>query len=330
MIDAPVATVEDVDRGVIHIAPSRNLLGHDSIIHEAKKPKAKALKEDKVARPPNAFILYRQHHHPLVKASHPKLHNNQICKFAHQRSDGLANSSSAVILGTQWKNETESTKARYISLAQKLKVKHFLEHPDYQYQPRKPSEKKRRMTRRKAAALAESEQAESSSSANMASALGETQSSAEQSTAMIPDLPKTLGGNVVLELGDETMDDEDFAAVLEKYNQSISPANTLTTVAVGNNGKPAVFYDEPSEPAQSDANFYSSVFDYNPFAGNEELAEEMQGMTTGEEGFQAMMAALSPNAQQTTFDEQNESFFDAELARDAELGSWCTVFEKKA
>lgn len=330
MIDAPVATVEDVDRGVIHIAPSRNLLGHDSIIHGAKKPKAKALKEDKVARPPNAFILYRQHHHPLVKASHPKLHNNQICKFAHQRSDGLANSSSAVILGTQWKNETESTKARYISLAQKLKVKHFLEHPDYQYQPRKPSEKKRRMTRRKAAALAESEQAESSSSANMASALGETQSSAEQSTAMIPDLPKTLGGNVVLELGDDTMDDETFAAVLEKYNQSISPANTLTNVAVGNNGKPAVFYDEPSEPAQSDANFYSSVFDYNPFAGNEELAEEMQGMTTGEEGFQAMMAALSPNAQQTTFDEQNESFFDAELARDEELGSWCTVFEKKA
>lgn len=241
----------------------------------------------------------------------------------------LANSISAIILGTQWKNETESTKARYISLAQKLKVKHFLEHPDYQYQPRKPSEKKRRMTRRKAAALAESEQAKSSSSANTTSASGETLSNTEQSTATIPDLPKTLGGNVVLELGDETMDDETFAAMLEKYNQSIPPANTPNAIAARNDGKPAVLYDEPSEAAQSDANFYSSVFDYNPFAGNEELQEEMEGMTTGKEGFQAMMAALSPSAQQTTFDEQNESFFDAELAREAELGQWCSLFDNR-
>lgn len=239
---------------------------------------------------------------------------------------GLANSISAVILGTQWKNETENTKARYINLAQKLKVKHFLEHPDYQYQPRKPSEKKRRMTRRKAAALAESDQAKSSSSADTTSASGETPSSAKQSTAMIPDLPKTLGGNVMLEFGDETMDDEAFAAMLDKYNQSIPPANTPITAAARNNGNPVVLYDEPSEAAQNDANFYSSVFDYNPFAGNEELAEEMQGVTTGEEGFQAMMAALSPSAQQTTFDEQNESFFDAELAREANLGQWCSLF----
>lgn len=242
----------------------------------------------------------------------------------------------AVILGTQWKNETESTKARYIGLAQKLKVKHFIEHPDYQYQPRKPSEKKRRMTRRKAAALAESEQAESSFSANTTSASGETPSSADQSTAMIPNLSKTRSGNVVLELGDDTLDDAAFAAMLEKYNQSIPTANTPNAVAARNDEKPAVFYDEPSEAAQSDANFYSSVFDYNPFAGNEELAEEMQGVMTGEEGFQAMMAALSPNAQQTTFDEQNESFFDAELAREAEhgqeaeLGEWCSIFETAA
>ena len=234
----------------------------------------------------------------------------------------------AVILGTQWKNETESTKARFISLAQKLKVKHYLEHPDYQYQPRKPSEKKRRMTRRKAAALAESEQAQSSSSASATSA-GGTLSSAKHSTTMAPDLPKTLGGKVVLELGDENMDDETFAAMLEKYNESIPPANTPATVAARNNGKPVVLYDEPSEAAQTDANFYSSVFDYNPFAGNEELAEGMEGVMTSEEGFQAMAAALSPSAQQTAFDKQSESFFDAELAREAQFGDWCTIFERE-
>lgn len=34
----------------------------------------------KVPRPPNAFILYRQHHHPMVKQNNPGVHNNQICK----------------------------------------------------------------------------------------------------------------------------------------------------------------------------------------------------------------------------------------------------------
>lgn len=238
----------------------------------------------------------------------------------------MANKTSAVILGTQWKDEIESTKARYISLAQKLKVKHFLEHPDYQYQPRKPSEKKRRMTRRKAAVLAESEQTKSSSSINADG----TPNGAEKSTTMVPDLYKTLGGKAVLELGDENMDDETFAAMLEKYNQAIPPANTPATIAARNNGNPVVIYDEPTEAAQTDANFYSSVFGYNPFAGNEELTEEMHGMMTGEEGFQAMKAALSPSAQQKAFDEQNESFFDAELAREALLGNWCTAFDPES
>lgn len=185
------------------------------------------------------------------------------------------------------------------------------------------------MTRRKAAALAESEHVKSSSSANVTSADG-TLSNAEQSTTMIPDLPKTRGGNLVLELGDEAMDDEAFAAMLEKYNQSIPPANTPTTVAARNNGKPVVIYDEQSERAQTDANFYSSVLDYNPFAGNAELEEEMQGMMSSQEGFQAMAAALTPSAQQMAFDEQNESLFNAELGREAELGKWCYLFDEKA
>lgn len=35
----------------------------------------------KVPRPPNAFILYRQHYHPILKDEHPEYHNNDICKF---------------------------------------------------------------------------------------------------------------------------------------------------------------------------------------------------------------------------------------------------------
>jgi HMG (high mobility group) box len=34
----------------------------------------------KIPRPPNAFILYRQEHHPFIKAANPEFHNNDICK----------------------------------------------------------------------------------------------------------------------------------------------------------------------------------------------------------------------------------------------------------
>lgn len=58
-----------------------------------------------------------------------------------------------MILGNQWKAETEETKKTFKEMANAIKQKHQQSHPDYQYQPRKPSEKKRRMTRRKAVAL---------------------------------------------------------------------------------------------------------------------------------------------------------------------------------
>ena len=98
-------------------------------------------KKNKVPRPPNAFILYRQHHHPLMKSKHPDMHNNDI----------------SVILGKQWKVESEHIKAEFRGRADKIKAQHALENPGYQYAPRKPSEKKKRMTARKMAQLRSAE-----------------------------------------------------------------------------------------------------------------------------------------------------------------------------
>lgn len=86
MIEAPVTVIEDPDHRLIRIVPARNPLGHDRIISAGQNAKSKTFNKAKVARPPNAFILYRQHHHPLVRAEYPELHNNQICKFVAQNS----------------------------------------------------------------------------------------------------------------------------------------------------------------------------------------------------------------------------------------------------
>jgi len=46
-------------------------------------------RSSKVPRPPNAFIIYRQHHHPTIKAQNPGVHNNQICKLNPQQTTVL-------------------------------------------------------------------------------------------------------------------------------------------------------------------------------------------------------------------------------------------------
>lgn len=80
LIEAPVKVTEDLEQGSVKITPSCNRLGQDKIIPGAQKAKPRTSTKAKVARPPNAFILYRQHHHPLVRSEYPELHNNQICK----------------------------------------------------------------------------------------------------------------------------------------------------------------------------------------------------------------------------------------------------------
>nr|AGS13705.1 HMG mating-type protein MAT1-2-1 [Aspergillus lentulus] len=104
-------------------------------VTESFKPRGKPagpMKAPKVPRPPNAFILYRQHHHPKIKEAYPDFSNNDI----------------SIMLGKQWKDEDEEVKAQFRTLAEELKKKHAEDHPDYHYTPRKPSERKRRVSSR--------------------------------------------------------------------------------------------------------------------------------------------------------------------------------------
>jgi len=54
----------------------------------------------------------------------------------------------AKVIGEQWKNEDDETKASWTEKAEEVKRQHEIEHPDYQYTPRKPSEKKRRVSKK--------------------------------------------------------------------------------------------------------------------------------------------------------------------------------------
>ena len=82
LIDARPSVFNDSMTNTIRILPPPTMNGSsDKLVssHENISP-APIKREAKIPRPPNAFILYRQHFHPSMKKQNPNLHNNEICK----------------------------------------------------------------------------------------------------------------------------------------------------------------------------------------------------------------------------------------------------------
>lgn len=112
--------------------------------------------------------------------------------------------------------------------ADEYKKQHAITYPKYQYQPRKPSEKKRRVTRRK---------------------------SATSSAAIVPDFQKNIAGNLVITLAEDDLDDATFEAMHHNYNMSL-PANRPAISALG-----SVIYTGHSEKSQEGWAIYQSQMD---------------------------------------------------------------------
>ncbi|KAL8643098.1 MAG: hypothetical protein Q9228_000278 [Teloschistes exilis] len=148
-------------------------------------------KKVKIARPPNAFILYRQHHHAEAVSQNPSIHNNQI----------------SVILGKQWQNESAEVKAKFRLMAEDIKKKHLHANPDYQYQPRRPTEKKRRMTRTKLGKM-------------RAGDIASTETTYEESNIDVDlataSFEETSTGNAVFKMGENDIDGVALAAAVDK------------------------------------------------------------------------------------------------------------------
>ncbi|KAK7082002.1 Transcription factor SOX-4, partial [Halocaridina rubra] len=76
-----------------------------------------------VKRPMNAFMVWSQMERREIVKFAPDMHNAEISKQ----------------LGKQWKNLTEDQRQPYIQEAERLRLLHMQEYPDYKYRPRKKS-----------------------------------------------------------------------------------------------------------------------------------------------------------------------------------------------
>ncbi|KAL9116680.1 MAG: hypothetical protein Q9187_006793 [Circinaria calcarea] len=271
LIQSPVTVVEDASLDAIHIIAVRSAVGNP-VLYGPQVPKAAAPKKTKVPRPPNAFILYRQHHHPLIAAENPGMLNTQI----------------SIILGNQWRNEDQATKLHWKEMAEEIKQKHFVDHPEYSYQPRKPTDRKRRMTRKKAAVLSSmsttlftptsvtpvSDPPTTATTSSIDSALSQASTFAselitpytyENYIGELPELEKTDAGNPVVYLGDENLPDEKLLFMLEDYNNTSLPSPPTQAMVQASQYSPVLFTGR-SEEAANDAAFYESMIDFDELA----------------------------------------------------------------
>nr|ADQ57869.1 mating type protein MAT1-2-1 [Clarireedia homoeocarpa] len=86
----------------------------------------------KIPRPPNEWILYRADNHLPIKLAYPGISNNEI---------------SSITAG-MWAAESKDRREKYKKRALVLKENHAKAYPNYKYSPRKPSEKKRRVSKK--------------------------------------------------------------------------------------------------------------------------------------------------------------------------------------
>ncbi|CAG8478260.1 19738_t:CDS:2 [Dentiscutata erythropus] len=135
-------TVEPLNHVHNIIEPSALDVSNSSEKPRARKPK-------RTPRPPNAFILYRKNKQPDVVAQNKNLTNAEVSK----------------VISKMWWKETEEIRFQWEKLADRMKLKHMQDHPDYVYQPKKSGTKKpRKLTKAMITAIAESAFAESKSS----------------------------------------------------------------------------------------------------------------------------------------------------------------------